>query len=112
MVGSYTWRGGLFILFFSLIVFVLFGLFLDKVMPKDYGKREPVWFLCTPSFYDCCCKARRQRAVDDAETARRTNLLESRDTGAGAALLALVDDMEAKNLKPEDYEPVAPEIAR
>jgi len=22
------------------------------------------------------------------------------------------DDMEAKNLKPEDYEPVAPEIAR
>jgi len=65
VVGNYVWRTGLWLLFTSMIVFTLFGLFLDKVMPKDYGKREPVWFLCLPSFYDCaCCKKRRDRAVD------------------------------------------------
>lgn len=72
-VNNYVWRSGLFILFVSLIVFTLFGLFLDKVMPKDYGKREPVWFLCLPSFYDCfCCKRQRQREIDEFENQRRT----------------------------------------
>jgi len=59
MVDNFKWRVGMFMLFVSLIVFTLLGLYIDKVAPKDYGTREPVWFLCTGRFWDClCCKQR------------------------------------------------------
>ena len=66
VVGNFSWRVGMVMLFFSFILFSLLGLYLDKVLPRDYGTREPVWFLCTGKFWDClCCKQRVVRQIDD-----------------------------------------------
>jgi ATP-binding cassette subfamily A (ABC1) protein 1 len=75
LVNNYTWRVGLFMLFLGFVVFGIFGLYLDKVLPRDYGTREPAWFLCTGKFWDClCCKQRAQRQIDDEQYERRSQL--------------------------------------
>jgi hypothetical protein len=56
-----------------------------------------------PSTYAECCRKPQQPQVDDEEKERRSTLLAKEKNGGG---------MEVRNLKPENYEPVAAEIAR
>lgn len=66
------------------------GLYLDKVLPREYGKKESCCFYCSPSFWGCCRKKAR-------------NLSEIRNAA---------DNYEARNLDSEYYEPVASDIAK
>lgn len=64
------------------IVFLLLGFYLDKVLPRAYGERK-----------SCCfCFRRRARPTEP-------------EHGAGS-------NSEQRNLEPEMYEAVPPEVAR
>ena len=54
--ANYTFKFGLCALAFDFAFFSLLGLYLEKVLPKEYGERYPVWFLCTSDFWGCCKK--------------------------------------------------------
>jgi hypothetical protein len=79
----------------------LIGLYLDKTLPREYGRRETWYFCCKPTFWGCC--RANGRPVDEEETARKAALERSRVT--------IVDDFEARNLKPNYYEPVSSDVA-
>ena len=102
--NNYTYLEGLFFLFISGFVFSFLGLYLDKVLPKEYGNSEPWYFLCSPRFYGCCRP--QGRDIDEEEIERRSTI--NKNVGRES----LVDNFEAKNLKREYYEPVASDIAK
>mmetsp|Transcript_12836 Transcript_12836/g.16455 ORF Transcript_12836/g.16455 Transcript_12836/m.16455 type:complete len:510 (+) Transcript_12836:1052-2581(+) len=67
---NYSFDTALWMLFLDFIIFTLLGLYLDKVIPSDFGQRLSPCFLCTPSYYKCCRTERhRQRAVDGDQEA-------------------------------------------
>ena len=94
----------------SMFVFMMLGLWLDKVLPRTYGERLPVCFCLTKKFCCSCCGDQDSQVFDehlsDAEVQRRGTLRDSksRDT--------ISDPFELKYLDKENYEPVAPEVAR
>ena len=57
-VGNYTFGFGLLALLFDLVFFSLLGLYLEKVLPKEFGERQPAWFLCKPNYWSCCRQRR------------------------------------------------------
>ena len=64
-VDNYSFVVGIVMLFFSFWLWLLFGLYLDAVLPKTYGDRLPVCFCCTRKFW---CGRRRngeERYEDD-----------------------------------------------
>jgi ATP-binding cassette subfamily A (ABC1) protein 3 len=85
------------------LVFLLLGLYLDQVLPKEFGQRRHPCFMFMPSTYTGCCSRRQVPEVDDEEKERRSTLLSKEKNGGG---------MEVRNLDPRFYEPVAVEIAR
>ena len=92
----------------SLWFWVLIGLYLDAVLPKTYGERLPAFFCCMPKYW--CGGNRRQEnetKFDDPEQLERKSTLKNNDRRQ-----TLVDPFELKYLKRENYEPVAPEVAR
>jgi ATP-binding cassette subfamily A (ABC1) protein 1 len=57
--ANYTFTFGLAALVVDGFIWGLLGLYLEKVLPKQYGVRYPAWFLCTPQYWrdTCgCCK--------------------------------------------------------
>ena len=50
---NYTFLEGLLLLLFSLPFWTFIGLYLDKVLPREYGKREKWNFVCSPTFWGC-----------------------------------------------------------
>lgn len=101
--GDYTFDTGLWMLFVGFLFFLLLGLYLDQVLPKEYGQRKHPCFMFMPSTYTDCCRRRPPPQVEEGEQERRSTLL-SKERSAGG--------MEVRNLKPENYEPVPVEIAR
>lgn len=51
---NYTFLEGLIELAVSLPLFTFIGLYLDKVLPREYGRSEKWYFLCQPTFWGCC----------------------------------------------------------
>ena len=51
---NYTYKEGLVMLVFDLILFVSLGLWLDKVFPKEYGQRLSPCFCISPTYWGCC----------------------------------------------------------
>ena len=94
----------------SMIVFLLLGLWLDKVLPRTYGERLPACFCFTKKFCCSCCGEQENQVfeeqLDAAEVQSRGTLRDSngRDT--------ISDPFELKYLDKENYEPVPPEVAR
>ena len=60
---NYTYLEGLVCLALAFFLFTFLGLYLDKVLPKEYGNSEPFYFLCSPRFWGCC----RPQGVDQDE---------------------------------------------
>jgi len=87
----------------ALIVWMALGFYLDAVLPKEFGSKRHPCFIFFPSTYTCCCKKSRDQD-DELEDERRSTFLK-KDFEDGGGL-------EVRNLKPENYEPVAAEIAR
>lgn len=105
VINNYSFNEGLWMYVPGLLVFLLLGLYLDQVLPKEYGTKRHPCFMFLPSTYTGCCK----KGGDDddesgeAQERRSTLLRKDHDDGGG---------MEVRNLKPENYEPVAAEVAR
>lgn len=55
-VTNYTFRFGLLALVVDLIIFSLLGLYLEKILPKEFGERQQPWFICNPNYWSCCSK--------------------------------------------------------
>ena len=60
MYQEYSFNTALWMLFVDFLVFSFLGLYIDKVIPSDFGQRLGPCFLCTPSYYRCCRPNRRQ----------------------------------------------------
>jgi hypothetical protein len=76
---------------------------MDAVLPKEYGTRKHPCFMFFPSSYKGCCSKPGDDDEDNEAREQRSSLLNSNADDQG---------MEARNLKPENYEPVASEVAR
>ena len=94
-------------LIFSAIFWTLIAFYFDKVLPRQYGERLPACFCFKRKYYSCCNNNTNEfEEVFDAEDAGRRSTL--RDSKGGN----IVDPFELKYLDKENYEAVAPEIAR
>lgn len=94
---------GLICLAVALPLWTFLGLYLDKVLPREYGIKERWSFICSPTYWGC----RRQppRRMTEEEKERRKAL-------QNAGRSSTIDNFEAKNLDAEYYEPVAADIAK
>jgi len=64
---DYSFDTALVMLAIDFALFFMLGLYLDKVIPSDYGQRQSPCFLCTPSYYKCCRPSRNKVNGDFAE---------------------------------------------
>lgn len=103
VVAGYTFMEGLWMMIAGLIFWSLIGFYLDAVLPKQFGTRRHPCFMFFPSTYTGCCK-KGGAQIDEDEQERRSTLLRKDNEEAGG--------MELRNLKVENYEGVAAEIAR
>ena len=55
---GYSFNTGLLMLLLDFAIFTFLGLYLDKVMPSQYGQRLNPCFCLMPSFYRCCRRNR------------------------------------------------------
>ena len=54
---NYSFNTALFMLFLDFFIFLLLGLYLDKILAFGFGYRLNPFFPCMPSYYkSCCCK--------------------------------------------------------
>ncbi len=51
---DYSFNTALVMLLVDFFLYFALGLYLDKVIPSDFGQRLSPCFLCTPSYYRCC----------------------------------------------------------
>jgi len=80
-------------LVFDFVLFFFLGLYLDKVIPSDFGQRLSPCFLCTPSYYRCCRRPRRRGRV--AEGSEEGLVGNQGDEG---------DDFEREQMPENNYE--------
>jgi len=58
---NFKFAAGLWMLFFGLISFTLLGLYLDAVLPKEFGQKSHPCFCLRKSSYQGLCKTRNQQ---------------------------------------------------
>lgn len=76
---NYSFDSALLMLFVDFILFFALGLYLDKVIPSDFGQRLGPCFLCTPSYYRCCRRQRRRGEFQAAGGLESEALIEQDD---------------------------------
>ncbi len=89
VIYHYSFTEGLYELTFAFFFWSALGLYLDYVLPMDYGTRKHPCFLCQPKSYTCC-RSKRVITLDDDEQERRNKLLANQ---------AVDDLLELENLK-------------
>jgi hypothetical protein len=52
-ITNFTWKAGIWMLFFDFFIWVAFGLWIDQVWVREYGERKPFYFCCTPRWWGC-----------------------------------------------------------
>ena len=104
VINNYSFSEGLWLLPVGLIFWGTLGLYLDTVLPKEYGNKRHPCFMFFPSTYKGCCSG-GNNDVEDEETEERRSTLLKKDHEDGGG-------MEVRNLEKENYEPVAAEVAR
>jgi ATP-binding cassette subfamily A (ABC1) protein 3 len=110
---NYTYEEGMGMLVIDLVLFVVLGLWLDKILPKQYGQRESCCFCISPTYWGCC-GLRRHRDIDDDETARKESLIDVVDhmKDQGENYEPDGDNFESKHMKKGNYEPISVETAK
>ena len=53
VIDNYSFNSALWMLLFDIFFFLGLGLYLDKVIPSDFGQRLGVCFCVKPSYYRC-----------------------------------------------------------
>ena len=51
---QYSFNTALYMMIVDFFLFTFIGLYLDKVIPSEFGQRLSPVFCCMPSFYGCC----------------------------------------------------------
>ena len=64
MYENYSFMSAIAMLIADFFLYFFLGLYLDKVIPSDFGQRLSPFFLCMPSYY---CKSNNARRVDGEE---------------------------------------------
>ena len=59
---EYSFNTALWMLLADFVIFFSLGLYLDKVIPQDFGQRLNPCFCFMPSYYRCCRRQRRRGA--------------------------------------------------
>ena len=77
--GNYSFDSALYMLVLDFFIFFLLGLYMDKVIPSDFGQRLNPCFLCTPSYYKCCRSKRRQVNTQNFDSGQNNALLDDDD---------------------------------
>jgi len=96
----------------DLFLFVLIGLWLDNVMPKQIGQQKSCCFCLSPTYWGCC-GLKKRRDVDDDEEARKVSLADRLQLDIPGGEFDFDDDnFEARHLKKGNYEPVSVETAK
>jgi ATP-binding cassette subfamily A (ABC1) protein 3 len=110
---NYTYEEGMGMLVIDLVLFVVLGLWLDKILPKQYGQRESCCFCISPTYWGCC-GLRRHRDIDDDETARKESLIDVVDNikDQSENYEPDGDNYESKHMKKGNYEPISVETAK
>lgn len=62
---NYSFNASIGMLVFDFFLYFFLGLYMDKVIPSDFGPSLRPWFLCTPSYYSCCRSTRRRIPMVD-----------------------------------------------
>lgn len=70
---NYKFSAGLWMLFFGLAFFLLLGLYLDSVLPKEFGSKLHPCFCFKKSSYDGCCK--KPPSNDEVDDENRESML-------------------------------------
>lgn len=104
LIYNYTFAEGLWMYIAGLIFWTLLGFYFEAVLPKEYGSKRHPCFMFFPSTYKGCCGGKVDDDMTDEERERRSTLLQKDSEDK--------DGMEVRNLKKENYEPVAAEVAR
>lgn len=55
---NFSFRGGLAMMFFDLVFWAVLGLYLDQVVPSQFGVAKP---------WNFCCKSKKKVNPDDAK---------------------------------------------
>ena len=76
---NYSFNSALWMMALDFVLFFTLGLYMDKVIPSDYGQRLSPCFLCTPSYYRCCRKTRRRRNSVNTDGATTDALMSNED---------------------------------
>lgn len=100
---GFSFLEGLLLYIPSTILWCLFGFYLEAVLPKQYGSKQPLLFCCKPSYYKKACAGCCQQDDGQDDEARHTLLGENQEQTGG---------MECKYLDRKNYEPVPAEVAR
>ena len=97
MYENYSFNTALWMLLADFVIFFALGLYLDKVIPQDFGQRLNPCFCFLPKYYRCC---RRQRRRGVTQSDERENLLDnimrSQDKND--------DEFESRQMPAENYE--------
>ena len=64
---NYSFNSALWMLALDFVLFFTVGLYLDKIIPSDFGQRLSPCFLCMPSYYRCCRRTRRRGIAANAD---------------------------------------------
>jgi hypothetical protein len=99
---NYVFNSGLGMFVAGLFFFLIIGIYLDAVLPHEFGTRRHPCYFFFPSTYAGCCKKRTTQEEDDAEKIRRSQEPGFKVPG---------NEMEMRNINPIHYEPVGPEVA-
>ena len=94
---NYSFNSALFMLALDFVIFFTLGLYMDKVIPSDFGQRLNPCFLCTPSYYRCCRRTRR-RGGDQGPNGAGVN------EGLVAEQYIEGDDFESAQMPASNYE--------
>ena len=76
---NYSFNSALWMMALDFVVYFTLGLYMDKVIPSDYGQRLSPWFLCTPSYYRCYRTTRRRRNSVNEDGTAKDALMSSED---------------------------------
>ncbi len=81
-------------LLLDIFVFLLLGLYLDKIIPSDFGQRYSPYFCVQPSYYRCCRRERRRGADSFVDDDKSRKILEE----------GYDDEFESAQMPPNNYE--------
>lgn len=104
--NNFTVGDGLVMLAVDCVWLTIFGLYLEQVMPKTFGRRRPICFFLYPSFWGCCTKDNKARIGvatghenQRFETVDQTMKFETANGMNAECYEKLTPEMEEKEMK-------------